>query len=248
MLEHAHPIAERGFAVFERAWTDAEVERLRAAIVASVESRDGPPLWARENTPLDPRTIVTPTGLTFPSLLEEHPELSDVVLKPSVVESLRGVLGEGMRLELVGAVVSDASRPFFAWHSHIGGVPDSEYRRTGWPRVTKVERVFTLLYLDDVDDQSGVLLVRPRTVGEPTPPPEDPELEAWSEQVELRLARGSLVALEQCTWHAARAMRRDGLRIFVGCYFRAAGLPAPSWSDPTLSAHAPASPLLSSVL
>lgn len=249
--EHSRQILERGYCVLESAWTDAEVDELRALILDRFAQQDPMPdkLWSTTDYEISPAVQVVYTGIVFYKLLEERPRIAELLLKPALVDALRGVLGERMTLEIVGGLVTDETRPFFAWHTHIGGYDDGELQSSdSWPKVDSADRITTLLYLDDIDDAGGVLLVYPREVGDPTAPPADPNTEPWPGQVEIRVPRGSVVAMEQCTWHTARPMTRTGLRVFLGCQFRAGHVAKPDWADDGLRASAHRSELLASVL
>lgn len=236
----AHAIETRGYAVFPDLLGADDVRRLRAAITELVADIDPPALFAQVDAPLPRPHVRTPvsltaTGLALSRLLSARPDLAPLTISPRVSGAMREVLGADMRLELAGAVVSDRSRPFFPWHTHIDGEAEGTRLRAGaWPDKRHAERVLTLLYLDDLDDDGGPLLVLPRRSGDPTPPPADVSAPEWPSQVELRPRAGTLVALEQCTWHAARPQRRDGLRIFVGCYLAAARAVVPPWADAEL--------------
>lgn len=247
--KHARELLDQGFSVFPRVWADAEVERLRDAISACLAATAPPRLWSERDVRLGDGVVINYTGVVFYRLLMEHPEITELVLNPSVVESLRGALGRDMRLEIVGGVATDETRPFFHWHTHIGGFDDGKYQsHGGWPQITTAQRVTTLLYLDDIDEDGGLFLVYPRAVGDPTAPPQDPASWPWQGQVEIRVPKGSLVAIEQCTWHTALPMRRPGLRMFLGSSFRAEGVPAPAWVDPELAELARRCPLIASVV
>lgn len=248
---HAREIIERGFSVFENAWSVQEVELLRALILDRFHEEKQLPkqLWSAKDYEINDSVSMAYTGVVIYSMVHDRPQVAELLLEPNVVESLREVLGEGMAIEVVGAVVTDETRPFFAWHTHIGGFDDGDHQSFGrWPKIDTANRITTLLYLDDIDDDGGLLLVYPRKVGDPTSPPMDPNVEPWEGQVEVRLKRGSLVAMEQCTWHTARPMRRKGLRVFLGCTFRAGHVPAPEWTDHRLREAAHRSELLASVL
>ena len=249
--EPAQHLLDHGYFVLEQAWTPAEVDEMRALILDRFEEQDPKPenLWSTTDYEISPAVQVVYTGIVFYKLLEERPRLAELLLKPAMVDALRGVLGERMTLEIVGGLVTDETRPFFSWHTHIGGYDHGELHSTGnWPHIPTADRITTLLYLDDIDDEGGVLLVYPRKVGDPTNPAADPGEEPWPGQVEVRVPRGSVVAMEQCTWHTARPMTRKGLRVFLGCQFRAGHVPAPDWADEGLRKAAHRSELLASVL
>jgi len=233
----ANDLRARGFAVFEDLCSPAEVATLKAHIAPIVARVDLPNLYERDQRDLADGITITPAGLTLPRLLNWHPELLELMLRQPVLEAMRNLLGEGFRLEAAGAMVSDSARPFFTWHTHIDGEDEGERYRTGvWPEVTRPERVLTLMYLDLIDEEGGPLLVLPRAVGDPTAPPHPIADETWPGQVELHARPGTLVALEQCTWHAAFARKGPGYRMIIGCYFAAAHTPVAPWQDPELAA------------
>lgn len=222
--------------MFEDVLDAAQVGRLRDAIEALARAIDPPAYHSAETRVLSDAAMLAAPGLAIHRLLGQRPELAPLVLHPPVVDALRGVLGHDMVLELAGAVVSDQSRPFFTWHTHIDGEDEGARLRAGtWPAVTRPERVLTLLYLDDLDEEAGPLYVYPRRVGDPTAPPGDPNARRWEGQIELRPRAGTLVALEQCTWHAAASRQSPGHRVFVGCYFAAADARRPEWADAALA-------------
>ena len=231
----ADAIVTTGYAVFPDACAPSGVATLVEAIEGIVREVAPPALYAPATVRLRDDVSITPTGLAISRVLGRRPDLAPLVLAPVVIDAIREVLGTDMRLELVGAVVSDASRPFFRWHTHIDGEEEgSRYRGGTWPVVEEANRVLTLLYLCDLDDESGPLLVLPRKVGDPTAPPASIDVAPWPGQVEVRARAGTLVALEQCTWHAAYSKKSAGRRMFVGCYFAAADAPVPGWADASL--------------
>jgi hypothetical protein len=105
-----------------------------------------------------------------------------------------------------------------------------------------------LVYLHDLTPESGTLLAYPRRIQDSTLPPYDPTLEHWSGQIELACARGTVVLMDQCTWHAARPKRSKGLRAFLACYFTSRDATKTSWVDDSLRPFAAEGSLLASVL
>lgn len=237
---HADPVAatqlfERGYAVFERAYSPDEVQLLRGLMVDTYERLGRPPL--RANPPVRPAEDVEigPAGVVFHKLTRHHPEVAGRLFKRTIVDTIRCLLGDDMYLELPAGALSDSDRPFFDWHTHIDGVDDAYYKnKRAFPTFARSKRVTHLLYLDDLSVENGQLLVMPRKLTDPTPPPFDTKLERWEGQVAIDCPAGSVVVLEQCTWHAALRKTTPGIRAFVGSYF-ASGDTAPTpICDPTL--------------
>jgi hypothetical protein len=245
----ANELRERGFAVVPEAFSRDEVDLIRARLAARYDELGRPPTHARP--PLAPAkdVEVSPVGLVYHQLGRHFPELVTKILKTPIVDAIRSTLGDDMHLEYTSGILCHDERPFFPWHAHVGGVDNITYRKQGiFPTFEAPERVTALLYLDDLTEEQGTLLVHPRRITDPTEPPFDPNLEEWDGLVELHAKRGTVVILEQCTWHAARPKRSIGIRAFVACYFASRRAPKTSWIDDSFHAAAASDPLLASVL
>jgi hypothetical protein len=228
---------EHGYTVFERAYSEDEVRFLREHLMCAWETLGRPALRSNPPTRLANEVEVGPAGLIFHKLTRRSSQLAPRLYKREIIETLRAVLGDSMYLELPAGVLSDASRPFFDWHTHIDGVDDAHYaNKRPFPTFDRSHRVTHLLYLDDLTPDNGQLLVYPRKLTDPTPPPFDPKLEYWTGQVAIDCPRGSVVVLEQCTWHAARRKTSEGVRAFVGSYFAAADAAQTPLADDALTA------------
>jgi hypothetical protein len=224
------PLWQQGYALWPRDPLEAGVAVLRKAVLALAEAARPPVLYASPNVVLGPHALVTSIGLVLLNLLQERPDLAPLLLPPALVRAITQQLGPGAKVEVCGAVVSDQTRPFFPWHTHIDGVDEGERARSGhWPAVDKRRRILTLLYLDDVEEDGGPLLVLPRHLGDPTGPVAPLRQTQWPGQLVLLPKAGTLVALDECTWHAVLPIQRQGQRVFVAVYFVAADtVPAPS--------------------
>lgn len=242
-------LRERGYAVIEDSHSEEDVHAFREALTSLHARFDSPPPYAARARELSARVLLNPTGFVVFELLGECPELSSRVLSPAVVQAARALLGDDMHLELTGANVSDASRPFFSWHNHLGGIDVEEHRASGdAPQFARSERLIAVLYLDETDADGGELLVMPRQIDDATEPLGDTMAEHWEGQVTVPVPRGATLLLEQCSWHAVRPMRRAGLRMFVGAYFTASHAPPTRNVDRSLEALQTDDPLLRSVL
>lgn len=214
------------------------------------EEAGGPVCYSRETKSMFPDVEISPTGLVFHEYIRRCPENAELVVHPEVAATVREFLGHDMWLEVAGAVIADRSRPFFSWHMHVGGPDDGHYRRAMiFPDFDKSVRVTTLHYLNDIDDDNGPLLVYPRKVRDSTRPPHDNiQAQDWPGQVVLKVPRGSVVVLDQCTWHAARRKHSAGIRSFIGCYFRSPRAAPTEWVDKWLPTFTGGGDLLQSVL
>jgi hypothetical protein len=229
--ERAEELRRQGFTVFDGLYDASWVERMRAAILGIYEEAGRPTCYSPQTKEHQAGLYIGPAGLAIPQLLPRL-DPDERVAHPDVIDSLRAFLGEDMRLEIAGAVVSDASRPRFAWHNHVGGHDDGIYRQSGeWPVVDHGRRVMTLTYLQDLDEKHGPLHIQPHRVGEASAPPHDPRLSQWPNEVVLRPRAGSLVVIEECTWHAVLAATKNDKRIFVGLAYASATAELGGWAD-----------------
>ncbi|RMG10781.1 MAG: hypothetical protein D6729_18975, partial [Deltaproteobacteria bacterium] len=224
--------------------------RLRSALLAVWEEAGAPVPYARQ--PDRPAAGVErcETGFVVHGLLGFAPQLERGLLDPRAVSALSEVLGAGLHLELCAGVVCDHHRPFFRWHTHHGGIDDELYRRRGErPWVPRIERVAMLVYLEPMTERSGQLKIYPRRVSDPVEPPFDVDERHWEGEVALTAPAGTVVFLDQSTWHAALP-KTDGraLRTFVGLWFRRADAPPAETCDPSLRQLEAPDPVLASVL
>ena len=247
--EHIDSLRSRGFTVFVGSYPEQEVDALSATMTRLHRESGNPACYSRQQRQLASEVELSTTGLVFYKFIKRCPEHAGLLIKPEVAAAIRGYVGDDVELELTGAVIADATRPFFAWHTHIGGIDDGKYRREGiWPTIDAPRRLMTLLYVDELDENNGPLLVFPRRVGDPTPPPHDPYAQSWPGEIVLTVPRGTLVIMDECTWHAVRAKRSAGIRSFVGCYFKSPRAEATEWIDESLRGFPGGGPIFQSFL
>lgn len=243
-------LARDGYAVLPGLYPSETVARLRHVVGSIYEALGAPPLFA--NPPQWPAETVeiSTTGLVLHQLLGRSRALHRGLLDPKAIAVLRGALGEDMHLELTAALLCDHTRPFFEWHNHVGGIDDERYRRLGLrPEIERPERIAMLVYLDELREDSGQLLIYPRRVSGASAPPQDPAARAWEGQLAVEGPPGTVVMMDQCCWHAVLPCApRETPRIFVGLWFAAAEAPPAHHVDASLSRVADPDALLASVL
>ena len=249
IADAAAQLRTRGFALLEGVYDAATCALLKDALDGLRAGLGDPPLYAKDPIYPAPKSEISTTGLVFYELFGWRPDLAGRVFDPVGLGAIRAILGEGLHLELVGGVISDEGRPYFEWHTHLGGIDDERWRHAHrFPRYARSHRVQYLLYPEAVTEATGPLLVHPRRVGDPTEPPHPIDQTRWPGDVKLTFPAGSVLLLEQCVWHAVLPRQAPGLRYFVGGYFASAEAPPTELVDESLQTLQTDDPLLSSVL
>ncbi len=191
-----------------RSFTET-LDALRARFGAAVLHRDEPQ-WPAEGV-----EIARP-GLALYRLLELAPELEPRLFPEALRAAVHEALGDEPRIEMVGAVTSDETRPFTEWETHLGGPRDAQWRREGRrPRKVRIERVVVLVFLEEL----GPWRVLPRRIGDPPDPPRAIHELDWPGAVTLTGPPGSVLILDESTWHCVPPRGTPGIRRFVGAYF-----------------------------
>lgn len=249
LADAARQLVDDAYLVMPGLYGAAKVARIRGALAALYARLGRPPLYAKAPRWVSDDVEVSGTGLVVHKLLGFDRELHRELLEPAAIDVLRRALGADMHLEFTGAVICDRSRPFFRWHHHVGGIDDERFRRLGLrPTIDRPERVAMLVYLDELAVDSGQLLVWPHRVCGAAPPPGPLDGRRWDGQLAVCGPPGTVVMIDQTTWHAALPRVIDGPRYFFGLWFRAADAPEPERVDESLRRLDAADPLLRSVL
>jgi len=233
--DHARELESRGFTVFESLVPESTTAPIRDGLEAIWDRAGRPKLYAWEDVCVGEGLTVSPVGMAVSGVLRRLPVIVDMLLHQRLHELFAEVLGVGYELEMVSGIVSDRSRAFFFWHNHIGGIDGEDYRGRPHPRVSDVERLACTYYASPLDAAHGTMLVHPRARGDATEAPQPETLEQWEGAIELTAPVGSVLVLDQCTWHSVKPMSCGGRRYFVGSFVRRAGLPATVRSDPSVA-------------
>ena len=243
-------LIDDSYAIIPGMYGRDKVERIRSALARIYARLDAPPMWSKAPVWIGDNLEVSGTGLVIHKLLSFDPDLHPDMLDPQVVELVRRALGEDMHLEFAGAVITDHTRPFFKWHNHVGGIDDERYRRLGLrPPIESLERVAMIVYLDEMGPNTGQLLIHPRRVSGASPPPGDVQTEHWDGELGVVGPPGTVVLIDQTTWHAALPRTVDSdRRYFFGLWFAASCVPKSERVDESLYAIESPDPLLRSLL
>ncbi|MEZ4372602.1 MAG: hypothetical protein R3B07_17380 [Polyangiaceae bacterium] len=222
-----------GYAVVPDFWNAARCAELQVAVEAIWRELGEPPLFSEEDIQLAPDVNVTQVGFTLLSLFGRSDAPLPFVTDSRLIELFERCLGEAFELEQVSAVLCDQERPFFFWHSHLGGIDGADFRNHEWAPRERIDRMVCTLYCCPVNAEYGTMLVQPRSLAESTRAPYVPGREPWPGAVDLSGPIGTLVLLDEATWHAVRPMQVVGRRCFAACFVRRKGTKA-SRRDPSL--------------
>ncbi len=245
----AQQVRERGFALLPDLYPPELLARIGASLDAVHARYGAPPLTGSGATWLDEGVEIAPPGLALYGLLGFAPELATDLFRPEALAVLEALLGPRMHLELVGAVLSDETRPFTEWESHAGGIDDERWRKTGHrPRRESIVRMVHFLFVDPLTD-AGPWQVIPRAVGDPVAARGDIHEPDWPGAHPITATAGSVLLLEESVWHSVRPLTHPGRRRFVGSYFASPNAEVPIGRDASLDAlvgtDTPLAPLLS---
>lgn len=243
-------LIEDSYAVLPGLYDAAKVSRVRSRLEALVAEIDPPQMYSKEPQWLGDNIEISATGLVLHKLLGFAPELHRDLLDPVAVDIARRALGPDMYLEFVGAIAVDHTRPFFAWHNHVGGIDDEKYRRLGaHDPIEAIERVAMIVYLDTMAPGTGQFMLHPHRVNGAMPPPAPRDEPNWEGRLVVEGPPGTVVMIDQTTWHAALPRTVEGeLRYFMGVWFASGSAPASDRVDETLARIEQPDPLLRAVL
>lgn len=242
-------LRSRGYTLLPGLYSEADLAAFRDALDALRARFAAPALTARDPIWLAPNVEIAGPGLAFYQFLGFVPELAPRVFTPHAVEILRRLLGDDMHLELVGGVMSDETRPFTEWESHLGGIDDERWRKASKrPRNAEIMRIVHFLLLDELSEESGPWRVIPREVGGPVDPPASIDEFDWPGSDTITCEAGTVLLLEESVWHAVVPRKTPGMRRFIGSYFVSRHAEPTVGHDDSLDAIAPGDPLLDGIL
>jgi hypothetical protein len=234
----AEQVRTRGFVLLSELYPPDALERIDRALEAVHARYGSPPLTGAGATWLAEGVEIAPPGLALYGLLGFVGELAPDLFRPEALAVLEALLGPAMHLELVGAVLGDETRPFTEWESHVGGIDDERWRKSGRrPRRESIVRMVHFLFVDPLTD-AGPWQVIPRAMGEPVTAKGDIHEPDWPSAVPITASAGSVLLLEESVWHSVRPLSRPGRRRFVGSYFASPEAEVPMGRDTSLDALA----------
>lgn len=242
--ELADTLRAQGFVVVPARVPEAVARECSAALQATWEACGEPALYARDDVRHQEDVVVSPVGFTLSEILSHAPSLAEVLVDPALLSLFHELLGPKLELEMGAAIRSDHTRPFFFWHNHLGGIDGEDYRHAETlPQPTQAERIACTLYLSPLDEDHGTMLLRPRGYLDPPAHPAGDIQMPWPGAVELRVEVGSVLVLDQSTWHAVTPMKVAGTREFAGFFIRRRGVTAVR-EDPSIRPALHANPRL----
>ena len=202
----ARQVYEQGFCVLESLFGERE-RRETAAILRGV--------WEQRGKP-----ALTGFGMGIHPMFEHAPAIAPYYYNPEVIDVLREVLRDDVRLTHAGARVSDeSSEATISWHEHYSWDKSNVTRRD------RIERVLFGCYVNGSTEEAGPLLTYPRKFNDPPDRPHEAAAGDWPGQVVVEAPPGSVVIFDTMLWHNARRGTKPGHRYLWGAHCQ-------GWSDP----------------
>lgn len=231
---YADEVVQKGYSVIDGLYSPDEVEDIRAELAALYEQTQRPPLHSRYTQFLAPNIRIERTGANYYSVADQRPGLSRYRMKPFVFQVLRRLLGDDFILDMTLCQICDQSRPFLTWHHHLGGLDQDLYQdlydRERLAAIDVPRRLNVFVYLDDISPAGGQLLLYPKVVS-PLEPPFPETRPEWDGRVAANFSKGTVVLLDQATWHAATSRSLPGLRMIFGIYVSERHAPHRLWAE-----------------
>lgn len=213
MKEHAQQFLEQGYCAYEGVLDAHEQDQIRAAMDGYWQAQGG------AGTEKD-------FGFTIHPLLPAIPELAPFFAHPLIVETLRELFDDEVRLVHAGARMSNgASLPRIAWHNHYAWDESEILNR---PRPTRALAGF---YVDGTSVEAGPFIALPRTMSEPIGAPRGELFSAWAGENEVIMPPGSIAIFDTALWHAAKAGTRPEMRRLFGAHYQGWKNPRPHPED-----------------
>ncbi len=196
-----HEIAdliENGYVVRERLFTGDELDSLRQA-ADEIEAR-----YLESGKPGQGKGF---GGLFVRNIVDEHPTIENLLLRsPALVSVARAVLGPQVQVHgsVLRVAYPELENQGVEWHFHQRVVPDPEP-----PFFLRPVVLDNLIYLDDLSDDTGPLVVLPGShkTNEDLP---SGDFSDKPGQVVVRCPAGSVVTSHSSLWHKAFAPKPNG--------------------------------------
>lgn len=200
---HAAPqeitdLIENGYIVRERLFTGGELDALRQA---------ADEIEARHREMHEPGQGKGFGGLFARNIIDDHPTIENLLLRnPTLVSVARAVLGPQVQVHasVLRVAYADLENQGVEWHFHQRVVPDPEP-----PFFLRPVVLDNLIYLDDLTDDTGPLVVMPRSHRTNADLPSG-DFSDKPGQVIVRCPAGSVVTSHSSLWHKALAPKPGG--------------------------------------
>ena len=210
--EEIQQLVKEGFLIKRRLISASDVRRLHNALFEILN--------AEESQGRDPADGCFGSPY-LRHLVDKHSAFSNLFRLKTTLSIAQAVLGPQVKFDEITARVTDFTvhSPATPWHIHLRVVPDPLPPFFSYPHAVEC-----LLYLDDIDEDSGPLCVLPgshRRISEVYPL--DDVTDKPGQQV-LSLKAGDCLVMHPNLWHRVLpSMRNSGLRrLIIFGYF-------PSW-------------------
>lgn len=231
---YADEVVETGYSLIEGLYSPSEVEAIRDELTALYDVAGRPPLSTEKTEFFAPNIRIESIGASFYSIAQRRPRLARYRMKPFLFQVLKHLLGDDFVLDTTLCQLSDTSRPVGEWHNHLGGLDQTLYEELfDADRLAAIDiprRLNVFVYLNDIAPGGGQLRLYPRVVN-PLDAPFPETQEHWEGQVTPTFSKGTVLLLDQATWHTATPRIQPGMRMIFGLFVSERRAPHRLWSE-----------------
>jgi ectoine hydroxylase-related dioxygenase (phytanoyl-CoA dioxygenase family) len=195
--------AETGYLVRKKLFAGEELEKLRNALDE---------LEARERDIEEFQQLYSKTrnfgGLYLRRLVDKHPVFYDMMKYPPLLSVARAMMGPQLRNSSMGRITYPGQEnQETEWHQHLSYIPMPKP-----PWFVQPHGIDILIYLDDLTDATGPIIVMPGTHNDLESEPPVNNYDDLPGQVKLNVPAGTAVFIHSNLWHRAMPTTAEGTR------------------------------------
>jgi ectoine hydroxylase-related dioxygenase (phytanoyl-CoA dioxygenase family) len=147
-------------------------------------------------------------GLYLRRLIDKHPFFYNMMRYPPLISVARAMMGPQLRSSSMGRITYPGQEnQETEWHQHLSYIPNPKP-----PWFVQPHGIDILIYLDDLTDETGPIVVLP---GSHKNLQDEPPIDYFGEiqgQEKLNLTAGSAVFIHSNLWHRAMPTTPEGTR------------------------------------
>jgi ectoine hydroxylase-related dioxygenase (phytanoyl-CoA dioxygenase family) len=209
--EEIQQFSQSGYLVREKLFQKEALERLRNALHRLEEKERNKSEFGQQFS-----TNSTYGGLYLRRLPDKEQEFLDLVYEPSLLSVARAMMGPQLMVSTMARITFPGQpNQETQWHQHLRHIPVPLP-----PWFVRPHSIDILIYLDDLDEETGPICVVPGTHNRLDIEPAPEYYGEYPDQVVLTPPAGSAIFIHSNLWHRAMPTTPKGKkrRLVLVCY------------------------------